>query len=60
MDNAKRASEAATIRTGVEHKFQVHDTHGAKPSDFGVDETGMGATYDAAIRDGREPPKWLQ
>lgn len=36
-DNAKRASDAASERTGVEHNFVVHDVAGAKPEDFGAE-----------------------
>lgn len=41
-DNAKRASERATARTGTPHHFTVHDIAGTPPADFGVGEEGVG------------------
>lgn len=51
-DNAKRASDLATARTGVAHNFVPMDINEMKPSD----DVGLAATHDRQVALGLKDP----
>lgn len=53
LDACKVASEEATLRTGLEHRFRPVDADQVRAT---MDDTGMKSTHDRAVAEGRQEP----